>query len=235
MSMKANIFLITSAAFIATNIDELFCLILFFASAIDDKEETSIFDVVLGQYLAFTFLVIISLFGAGFHSILPPQYHEYIRLLGLVPLYIGITQLVGVINFWSKKFSKRKQLQTGVRDETSLIDVKVEVESSGGGYSDFEFRGSHSTASSSSSSANTSMEETCLYKHIAAISPCLRPELLVITVTLFAEDGAEEVGMCVCMCVCMLYVCMYVCCMCVCVCVCVCVCCICLSISLFFH
>ena len=143
--------------------------------------------------------------------------------------------------------SKQRQHLTGVHDEFSIIDVKddrVESNGIGSGYSDLENRGSDGTTTSSSSGHKLSMDETSLYKHIVAISPCLCPPLLMVAVTLFAVDGAEEVGMYKCSCVyiymgvCMrVYTCVYICvhiyvcvlvclyvCTCVCICVYICVC-----------
>ena len=69
---------------------------------------------------------------------------------------------------------------------------------------------SNSTTTSSSSGHKLSMDETSLYKYIVAISPCLRPRLLMVAVTLFAEDEAEEVGIYKCICA-YVSVCLFVC------------------------
>ena len=94
--------------------------------------------------------------------------------------------------------SKQRQRLTGVHDESSLIDVKVDrVESNGIGigYNHLENRGSDNMTTSSSSGHKLSMDKSSLCKHIVANSPCLCPPLLMVAVTLFAEDGVEEVGM----------------------------------------
>ncbi|MBD2664043.1 cadmium resistance transporter [Richelia sinica FACHB-800] len=76
------------AAFSATNIDDLVILLVFFTQVNDNFRS---WQVVCGQYLGFTILLILSLPGLLGGLILPP---ELIGLLGLVPLAIGISSLV---------------------------------------------------------------------------------------------------------------------------------------------
>ncbi|MBK1986296.1 cadmium resistance transporter [Sphaerospermopsis aphanizomenoides BCCUSP55] len=75
-------------AFGATNIDDLVILLVFFAQINDDFRP---WQIVLGQYIGFTILVILSLPGLLGGLILPAN---LIGLLGLVPLAIGISSLV---------------------------------------------------------------------------------------------------------------------------------------------
>lgn len=70
--------------FIATNIDDIFILMVFFSS-VDARFRRR--HVVIGQYLGFVALVAISLPGF-FGSLFIPQ--EWIGLLGLAPIYLGI-------------------------------------------------------------------------------------------------------------------------------------------------
>ena len=74
------------SAFVATNIDDLFILMLFFSSPNFQKGQ-----VVIGQYLGIGMLVIISTVGSLL-ALVVPQY--LIGLLGLVPISIGIIRLV---------------------------------------------------------------------------------------------------------------------------------------------
>jgi len=74
------------SAFIATNIDDIFVLVIFFSSNSFKK-----IQVVVGQYLGISLLIIISTFGALI-SLVIPQY--FIRLLGLVPITIGVIKIV---------------------------------------------------------------------------------------------------------------------------------------------
>jgi cadmium resistance protein CadD (predicted permease) len=77
--------LITGAvAFSATNIDDIVFLTIFFS------QTSRHWHVVIGQYLGFTALVVISLIGFFGGQILP---HEWLRLLGVAPIAIGIKKL----------------------------------------------------------------------------------------------------------------------------------------------
>ncbi|HEY9675811.1 MAG TPA: cadmium resistance transporter [Waterburya sp.] len=75
-------------AFAATNIDDIVILLLFFAQ-IDANFRRR--HIVFGQYLGFTFLIIASLPGF-FGGLIVSR--EWIGLLGLLPIAIGIKQLV---------------------------------------------------------------------------------------------------------------------------------------------
>jgi cadmium resistance transport/sequestration family protein len=75
-------------AFIATNIDDIIILLLFF-SQVDVNFRRR--HIVVGQYLGFTFLIIASLPGF-FGGLIVPR--AWIGLLGLLPIAIGIKQLV---------------------------------------------------------------------------------------------------------------------------------------------
>jgi cadmium resistance transport/sequestration family protein len=75
-------------AFIATNLDDIFILMLFFSQV------NAIFrrrHVVLGQYLGFGSLVLISLPGF-FGSLIVPQ--DWVGMLGILPIAIGISRLL---------------------------------------------------------------------------------------------------------------------------------------------
>jgi cadmium resistance transport/sequestration family protein len=80
--------LVATAAFIATNIDDLFILMLFFSQT---NQTFTQHHVVIGQYLGFTVLIILSLAGF-FGSYIMPQI--WIGLLGLVPIAIGVYRLM---------------------------------------------------------------------------------------------------------------------------------------------
>ncbi|MGM3304876.1 cadmium resistance transporter [Anabaena sp. WFMT] len=77
-----------AAAFSATNIDDLVILTLFF-SQVDTKFRR--WDIIIGQYLGFTALILASLPSFFGGLILPPP---WIGLFGLVPIMIGIKSLV---------------------------------------------------------------------------------------------------------------------------------------------
>ena len=75
-------------AFIATNIDDIIILLIFF-SQVDVNFRRR--HILLGQYLGFTAIIIASL--PGFFGGLIIQ-REWIGLLGLLPIAIGIQQLI---------------------------------------------------------------------------------------------------------------------------------------------
>lgn len=81
-------FTVGVTAFIATNIDDIIILLFFFAQVDANFRRR---HVVVGQYLGFTLLILASLPGF-FGGLLVP--HEWIGLLGLLPIAIGIQQLV---------------------------------------------------------------------------------------------------------------------------------------------
>ncbi|HXC96836.1 MAG TPA: cadmium resistance transporter [Edaphobacter sp.] len=73
------------ATFAVTNIDDIVLLTLFFARRVPTR------NIVAGQYLGF--LAIILLSCAGLHVTLTIP-HQWIRVLGLVPLGLGMKQVV---------------------------------------------------------------------------------------------------------------------------------------------
>ncbi len=75
-------------AFAATNIDDIIVLLLFFAQ-VDTHFRRR--HIVFGQYLGFTILIIASLPGF-FGGLVVPR--EWIGLLGLLPIAIGLKQLL---------------------------------------------------------------------------------------------------------------------------------------------
>jgi cadmium resistance protein CadD (predicted permease) len=73
------------SAFVATNIDDIFVLMLFFSSSNYSK-----WQVVFGQYLGIGALVAVSTLGSLLTLVLP----QYIGLLGLVPITIGVIRYI---------------------------------------------------------------------------------------------------------------------------------------------
>ena len=69
------------SAFVATNIDDIFVLMLFFSNP-----KFRMRQVVIGQYLGIGLLVVISTIGSLI-ALVVPQY--IIGLLGLIPISIG--------------------------------------------------------------------------------------------------------------------------------------------------
>ncbi len=88
MNELGSAFLAGITAFVATNIDDIIILLLFFTQ-VDAKFRRR--HIVFGQYLGFTLLIIASLPGFFGGLVVP---HEWIGLLGLLPIAIGLKQLV---------------------------------------------------------------------------------------------------------------------------------------------
>ena len=75
-------------SFAATNIDDIFILMLFFSQT---GEAFRNWHIVLGQYLGFAALVALSVLGSLGVLIVP---EEWVGLLGLVPIFLGIRALI---------------------------------------------------------------------------------------------------------------------------------------------
>ena len=84
------------AGFAATNIDDIFLLIMFFSNS---PTKFPAKQVVMGQYIGIGLLVAISALGL-FFSMAVPTY--IIGLLGMVPIAIGIRKLLAL-------FTKKKE------------------------------------------------------------------------------------------------------------------------------
>lgn len=76
-----TLILVAVSAFAATNIDDLVVLMFFFAAGKHEKR-----SVVIGQYLGFLSLVMVSS-TAYFLQFLVPSY--FLNLLGIFPVAIG--------------------------------------------------------------------------------------------------------------------------------------------------
>ncbi|MDQ3840372.1 MAG: cadmium resistance transporter [Thermoproteota archaeon] len=74
------------AAYVSTNIDDLFILMVFFATPRFTSSQ-----IVLGQYLGMGSLMVVSLAGSLVTLLLP---HSIIGLIGLFPIAIGIKELL---------------------------------------------------------------------------------------------------------------------------------------------
>ncbi|HKS29746.1 MAG TPA: cadmium resistance transporter [Pyrinomonadaceae bacterium] len=94
-----------AVAFAATNIDDIFVLMLFFAEA---GRGIRRWQVVLGQYAGFAALVAISLVGYFARYVAP---EEWIGLLGILPIMIGLKKL------W--------ELRKGEEDEEAQVERRA--------------------------------------------------------------------------------------------------------------
>lgn len=96
-------------AFIVTNIDDIIILLLFF-SQVDANFRRR--HIIFGQYLGFTVLILASLPGFFGGLVIP---REWIGLLGLLPIAIGLKQL----------FNREKE-----NDEVQTVNLNFEPSSS---------------------------------------------------------------------------------------------------------
>ena len=105
-------FMTSIAAFISTNIDDIFVLMLLFPQAENEKDIKSI---TIGQYLGIGLLTIVSILGAfGIQCISL----RYIAFLGIVPIILGIRE-------WQKYKREEKSVGAFVGQEKTTTDIKI--------------------------------------------------------------------------------------------------------------
>ena len=102
------------AAFAATNIDDIFVLMMFFSSLTFPVRQ-----VILGQYLGIGLLVAISVLGSLITLVVPTY---IIGLLGIVPIAIGIKNLLELKN---KYKSPPRQIVTDKKSKSYLSFLAV--------------------------------------------------------------------------------------------------------------
>jgi cadmium resistance protein CadD (predicted permease) len=81
------------STFAITNIDDIFVLVTFFAESSTNKSMTP-FRIVLGQYIGFTAIIVVSLIGFGIAFVIPS---EPIGFLGLLPILLGVWKILGLL------------------------------------------------------------------------------------------------------------------------------------------
>jgi cadmium resistance protein CadD (predicted permease) len=82
------------SAFVSTNIDDIFLLIVFFSNSLKFPK----YHVVIGQYIGIGLLIAISII-ASFISLVIPSF--FIGFMGIIPIIIGIKKLIE--NYKKKK------------------------------------------------------------------------------------------------------------------------------------
>lgn len=90
-------------SFIGTNIDDIFINTLFFAQA---DTQHKIRSVIIGKYFGMGTLVLLSLLGAYGLQFVPQQ---YIGLLGLIPIVLGVRELIKAQR--AKRVSAKEKLE----------------------------------------------------------------------------------------------------------------------------
>ena len=110
------------AAFVATNIDDIFVLMIFFSSV-----AYSVRQIVLGQYIGIGLLIAISGIGSLIAFVVPTY---VIGLMGIVPIAIGIKHLVEV----RRKDNPSRQVVQDKKNKSylSFLSVAAVTFSNGG-------------------------------------------------------------------------------------------------------
>ena len=118
-----SLFAIGVSAFAATNIDDIFVLMMFFSSL-----RFPVRHVVLGQYVGIGLLIAIGVLGSLI-SLIVPTY--VIGLMGIVPIAIGIKNLIEIRK---KDNSFSRQVIQDKRDRScfSFVSVAAVTFSNGG-------------------------------------------------------------------------------------------------------
>lgn len=97
-------------SFLSTNIDDIFILMLFFSQV---NKDMKVKHIVVGQYLGIGVLIAISTIGALGISIIP---QEYVGLLGLVPIYLGIKEYI----------EYKKEIKNNVEEEVQDTEENIQ-------------------------------------------------------------------------------------------------------------
>ena len=99
--------------FAVTNVDDAFLLTFFFARRISTRR------IVAGQFVGFGAIIVVSLIGAWGALAIP---HRWIRVLGLVPLAIGVRQLLR---------ARRPELESPRSSERDVVSIALVTLSNG--------------------------------------------------------------------------------------------------------
>lgn len=106
MDWLLSILLAGISSFVATNLDDIIVLMVFFSQA---HRQFNNRQIILGQYLGFTLILLASLPGLLGGMLIP---RPWLGLLGLIPILIGIQQ-------WREITQKDQSIQTVVAPNPS--------------------------------------------------------------------------------------------------------------------
>ena len=81
-------------SFVATNADDLIVLLNFFLKSSIGRSSLRALDIIIGQYIAFSLLLLISLIGYVFSFVIPIS---MLGFLGWIPLLLGLKQLFDLL------------------------------------------------------------------------------------------------------------------------------------------
>ncbi len=113
MESQAGMMLTGVAAFAATNLDDLFLLVVLFAAGTGRAR-----DIVLGQYAGIAFLFAASVLASLASMAIAPA---YLCLLGVIPVLIGMKQIVA-----------GQAAGTGAPPRTAILSVAAATVANGG-------------------------------------------------------------------------------------------------------
>ncbi|MCE5214628.1 MAG: cadmium resistance transporter [Methanobacterium sp.] len=116
--------MITITAFISTNLDDLFILMAFFT-----RKDFPNRHVVLGQYLGMILLIFISSLAYFFQLIVP---FYLVGLLGLIPIIIGIRNLLNPSKIAGESYNEVKDPDEGYRTNFKFLQVALVTFANGG-------------------------------------------------------------------------------------------------------
>jgi cadmium resistance transport/sequestration family protein len=118
--MESTLFFLAIVSFIATNLDDLFVLMIFFAHP--DYKST---PIIIGQYIGISSLILISTLGYFFKFIIPAA---WIGLLGIFPIIIGLKNLIELRKKDKSDDSSDKKEIKGFRSRfinSSILSVAI--------------------------------------------------------------------------------------------------------------
>lgn len=108
---------ISASAFIATNLDDIFLLAAFFSS-----KAFSTGSVVLGQYLGFCILIVVSIMASFINLIIPPS---LISLMGFLPILIGIKNVIDIKNNQQEYFKESESFHKENKEAKPAFKVAL--------------------------------------------------------------------------------------------------------------
>lgn len=106
-------FILSITSFVGTNIDDIFINTLFFTEA---KTKADNRNIVIGKYLGIGALILLSVLGAFGLQFLPQQYIGY---LGLVPIGLGIKEIIVAIK--SRKADKADEAEETAQKSANKV------------------------------------------------------------------------------------------------------------------
>jgi len=109
-------------AFVSTNIDDIFILMLFFANKQYKRGQ-----IVLGQYLGIAALIAISFVGSIIGLLFD---QKYVGLLGLIPIYFGIRGII--YHFKKKKGNLKENVSINASSSNKIFSIAAITFANGG-------------------------------------------------------------------------------------------------------